>query len=696
MKKPIIFTFLIFCSIFTWGQEYTQFFTKEKTVIDTFFHSYLIEDKYRWLEDIDSQETKDWIEQQNSSGKKYLSKAVNNTNSRNSIDRYAFTKYQHPQKMGDYYFTYACYNNISVPALFYQTSLNDYAQILVDPNFISQKDEISLNGYAVSKNSKLLAYQFTRNGSDWNEIKIISLKTGIHKDDHLKGIKFSEISWLGDGFFYSTVSQNGQFGETMGQKVFFHKIGDEQQSDKLIFERKNNPSAIFDYLTTSDERFFVLKEFVGRKGLINFFYIDYEAESPTLQPLLTNLTNYNLEILDSHEGKFIATETSVSNNGSILEIDPANPLKWRAIAPEFSKSLLLNVIPFNDRIVAVYQANQHPVISVLDYSGKVLDNLELPLATSVGGFSGNSYDEELLFEYTSYTIPPNVFKFNIRTFKLEVTKQTTVTFDFENIEYKEVECITKDSVVIPMILVYEKGLKLDGTNPAIIKAYGGFNVVSPPSFDPGIVYFIKQGGVFAFACIRGGGDKGEEWALEGRGKNKQNSYDDFIAASEFLIEHKYTNKGKLASTGGSNGGLVVAVAAIQRPDLYKVVVPVVAPFDMLSLEKFTVGHFNTDEFGTVADSTSFTRLLSYSPYQNIKDTVNYPAMLVVTSENDDRVPPFNSYKFVARMQSRKAQQNPIILKIEANAGHYGASTFGKSIKEVVDVYGFIVNELMGK
>jgi prolyl oligopeptidase len=247
-----------------------------------------------------------------------------------------------------------------------------------------------------------------------------------------------------------------------------------------------------------------------------------------------------------------------------------------------------------------------------------------------------------------------------------------------------------------MILVYEKGLKLDGTNPAIIKAYGGFNVVSPPSFDPGIVYFIKQGGVFAFANIRGGGEKGKEWAIEGRGKNKQNSYNDFIAASEFLIEHKYTCKEKLASTGGSNGGLVVAVAAIQRPDLYKVVVPVVAPFDMLRLEKFTVGHFNTGEFGTVTDSTSFTRLLSYSPYQNIKETVNYPAMLVITSENDDRVPPFNSYKFVARMQSRKSQQNPIILKIEADAGHYGANTLGKSIKEDVDVYGFIVNELMGK
>jgi prolyl oligopeptidase len=247
-----------------------------------------------------------------------------------------------------------------------------------------------------------------------------------------------------------------------------------------------------------------------------------------------------------------------------------------------------------------------------------------------------------------------------------------------------------------MILVYKKGLKLNGSNPTILKAYGGFGIVSPPSFDPGIVYFIENGGIFAFANIRGGGDKGKDWARKGRGINKQNSFNDFISAAEYLIKNNYTCKEKLAATGASNGGLVVAVAAIQRPDLFKTVVPEVAPLDMIRLEKFTVGHWNTSEYGTVKDSLEFKNLLDYSPYHNIRPEINYPSMLVVTSENDDRVPPFQSYKFVAELQNRTAQKNPVILKIEKKSGHYGASTLNTSVKATADIYGFIMYELTKK
>ena len=247
-----------------------------------------------------------------------------------------------------------------------------------------------------------------------------------------------------------------------------------------------------------------------------------------------------------------------------------------------------------------------------------------------------------------------------------------------------------------MILVYNKELKQNGSNPTILQAYGGFGIVNQPSFDPGIVYFIKQGGIYAFANIRGGGDKGIDWARKGRGIYKQNSFDDFIAAAEFLIKNNYTSAEKLAATGTSNGGLVVATAAIQRPDLFRAVVPVVAPLDMIRFEKFTVGHWHTDEYGTVSDSVGFKRLLSYSPYHNIKNGVNYPSMLVITSENDDRVPPFHSYKFVAKLQNRDVQTNPVILKVEKASGHYGASTFMSNMKEKADIYGFIMYELMSK
>jgi prolyl oligopeptidase len=584
---------------------------------------------------------------------------------------------------------------VGVPALFYKSALKYDAELLVDPNFISRKDKIMLKGYYVSGDSKLLAYQFSRNGSDWAEVKVVNLQYATHKEDHLTGLKFSDIAWLGNGFYYSTVFQDSEFGETIRQQVYYHEIGTEQKEDKLIFERKNNPKASFDFLTTSNERYFVLKEKDEQVGKVNVFYIDYNAETPYLRPLILNLKE-NIYILDSHEGKFIVETIHDSKKGSIVEIDPANPYNWRSIIPEYAEALLMYIIPFADRLVTVYQLNQHPILAVYDYEGSLLYKLDFPVATSLGGFNGEFYDEELLFNYASYTIPPVVYKFNIKNFQKELTKQTTVTFDFNKIVYKEVEYLSEDSIRVPMILVYEKGLELNGENPTILKAYGGFGSVEQPYFDPGIVYFVKKGGVFAFANIRGGGDKGIDWARDGRGDKKQNSFDDFIAAAEYLINSKYTNSEKLAITGASNGGLVVAAAAMQRPDLFKAVVPVVAPLDMLRFEKFTIGHFHTDEYGTVQDSSGFKNLFSYSPYHNIKQDVNYPSFLIVTAENDDRVPPFHSYKFTARMQNRAAQTNPIMLKTEKKAGHNGANTFYSTIEETADIFGFIMNELSRK
>ncbi len=695
MNRVIVIAILLFFQSFTWAQEYEQIIAKENIVNDTFFNKYIIEDKFRWLEDINSTQTKEWIEYQNQMSKVYLTKASNTTNSYITIDNYAVTEFRYTKKMGNYYFHYAYYNAHATPALFFQSSLNGDGAVLVDPNFISLKDNITLNGYSVSKDSKLLAYRFSRNGSDWNEIKVISLQTGLHKEDHLTGIKFSNIEWMGDGFFYSTFSQDAQFGETKGQRVFYHTIGTDQQQDKLIFERKNNLSLLFSYLTSSDEQYFILNEKNVQTEIMNIFYIDYKSDNPSIKPLITNQKS-DIDVLDSHDGKFIANTLHDSNNGSIVEIDPANPYKWRAIAPGFSEALLLKAIPFKDRIVAIYQSNQRPIITIYDYSGTILFTLTMPMGSSVKGFSGNSSDEEMLYYYTSFISPPVVYKFNIKTFKKQLTTQTKASFTIDDIEYKEVEYLSKDSVAVPMILVYEKGIKLDGKNPTVLKAYGGFDIVEPPTFDPGIVYFIKSGGIFAFANIRGGGDKGIKWAKAGKGKNKQKSFDDFIAAAEYLINNNYTSKDKLAATGASNGGLVVAAATIQRPDLFKAVVPVVAPLDMLRFEQFTAGHWWIDEYGTVKDSVSFTRLNNFSPYHNVKEEINYPSMLVVTSDNDDRVPPFHSFKFVARLQGRSAQKNPILLRIEKNSGHNGASTWTSSVREEADIYGFIMNELMKK
>ncbi len=698
MKSLLPLVILFLCHPLIWCQDNDQTVSHHPVAIDTFYQKYIVKDQYRWLEEVSSAETKKWVEAQNKRSKSYLESCLNKTNAFNIIDKYTLTDFHNPKKQGDYYFTYAFYNNLNNPALFYQPAFNRSMLVIVDPDYVSTKDEILIRQYRVSKDSKLLAYQFNRNGSDWLEARVVSLQTGLHKKDHLEGLKFRNLCWLGAGFFYSTVFQDSKFGVTNGQRVFYHKIGDEQSQDKLIFARKNNSDVYFDYMTTADERFFVLKEVNEKAGLINFFYIDYQSAEPSLRPLITNLkfSDDSPGILDFHNGKFIASTLRETGFGSIMEIDPANPYKWRSLSTGFSDALLLNVIPFYDRIVAVYQSDQRSVICVMDFDGTVLYQLKLPVATTVEGFSGNHSDEELLFYIQSYTMPPVVYKFNIRTYKKEAMQETSVNFNFEDIEYKQVEYLSGDSTRISMLLVYQKGLKLDGNNPAILEAYGGFNLVDLPTFNPGIVYFIKNKGVYAFANIRGGGDKGEQWSRDGRGKNKQKSFDDFIAAAGYLINNNYTCKEKLAATGTSNGGLVVAAAAIQRPDLFRAVVPVLAPLDMLRLEKFTVGHWNTEEYGTVKDSAGFAGIYAYSPFHNIKDGVNYPAMLIVTAENDDRVPPFHSYKFAAALQNRKAQTNPILLKSARNSGHHGASTFYTQIRDDAGIFGFIMTQLTGK
>ncbi|MEM9545171.1 MAG: prolyl oligopeptidase family serine peptidase, partial [Bacteroidota bacterium] len=581
----------------------------------------------------------------------------------------------------------------TTPGLYFQKSPNSKFNILVHPKDISRKDHIFIKQHWVSKNSELLAYAFLRNGSDWTEIKVVSLKSGKHKKDHLQGIKYSGIAWRDDGFYYSTFHQDDKFSQSIQQKVFYHKLGTKQEEDKLIFERKNRPYVHFYFKSIGNERFFILIEENELENKTNIFYIDFEKGHELLRPLVMDVKGH-LHVIGSHEGKLIITTSKDSNAGRVVLIDPEDPYNWKAISPEYKNAVLLSTITCEDRIVTAYQVQQVTLIIIFDYQGNVIHTTKLPLARSIGKFSRSNNEDELYFYYFSFTIPPVSFKLNIKNFEIEPMNRTTVTFDFEDIIYEELEYKSKDSVTVPMVIVYEKGIKLDGSNPVLLKAYGGFGHITQNNFDPGIVHFIKKGGIYAFANIRGGGDKGEEWSKAGRGKFKQNSFDDFIAAAEFLIREKFTNPEKLAISGGSNGGLVVAAAAIQRPDLFKAVVPVVSPFDMLRFENFTIGHKHTDEYGTISDSLSFLRLLDYSPYHNVSDSINYPSMLIITSENDDRVPPLHSYKFVARMQNRSIQKNPILLKVEEQSGHYGALTHTSRIKSKADLYGFIMNEIM--
>jgi prolyl oligopeptidase len=682
------FVFLV-AGIPLFAQNNNEIITPRKVVVDTFFNKYIVKDPYRWLENVNSLQTRDWVKKENKLSDNYLRKSAFRAHMSGSIDHAKSIDYKTPVKMGKYFFVYAYFDDSKVPGLFYKRSFTGEPMLLVDPGELAKgRDRIMLKGHVVSKDSKLLAFQYSRNGSDWAEMGVVNLETGKLLNDHLKGLKFSGISWLGHGFFYSTYSQLGKFGITYGEKVYFHEVGHDQKDDYLIFQRKN-PFSQFSYITTSNERFFVLREESAQSGKVNYFYIDFKSKKPHLMPLLMHVPG-NIHIIDSHNGRFFFTSFYHSDNGSIVELDPAHPYQMKVIVPEYSKALLIETKLFADRILAVYQSDQQPILTLLDYSGKTLYSSTFPVATSLNGFFGDYNSRNILFYFTSYTVPPIVYRFNLYTFKQELTDRTSVTFNPADIIIKKVD-YPSDTVMVSMVLVYKKGLKLNGRNPTILKAYGGFGVISSPSFDPAIVAFIEKGGVFAFANIRGGGDKGAQWAKAGRRLNKQNSFHDFIAGAEYLIKQKYTSPRKLAIMGGSNGGLVVAAAAIQRPDLFHVVVPDAAPLDMLRFEHFTVGLFNTYEYGSVRDSADFLNLLHYSPYQNIADSVNYPHMLVITSFNDDRVPPFHSYKFVAALQNRPAQKNPILLMVRHREGHTPLTT-----REEKQVYGFITYMLADK
>lgn len=691
MKQECFLLFFLLVTFTSFAQQAYPIITNESTVVDTFYHDYIIQDKYRWLEDIKTPATSEWIKNQNKLSKQALNKSLLRTNALNKVDKYTFFDNNFPYKKGKYFFTTGVYSAINEPALYYRSRVNGDNSLLVDPTYISTKDKIRLKSYYVSGDSKYLAYEFSRNGSDWAEVKIVNLSNRNHCKDHLKGLKFSNIAWRNNGFYYCTYKQNNQFGATKEQQIFYHKLGTSQDEDELIFER-NNPYLDFDFTTSINERFLIVKETNRSTGIRNVFYMDFHQSSPHFKPLVMNY-KYDIDILNSREGKILACTSQDNQGGIMVEIDPANPQKWREILPEFKESVLLEVKLFKDKILAIYQTNQHPVLLLSGYDGHIMYKLDLPTATSISTISGEYNDNDIYFELNSYTTPHLAYKLNIYSYNREPVGLTHVSFMINDIEYHEVEYPSKDGTLVPMILVYKKGLELDGTHPTILKAYGGFGSVSTPSFNPGIVYFVKNGGVFAFANIRGGGDRGKQWAFDGRGDNKQTSFDDFIAGAEYLINEKYTKPDKLAITGVSNGGLVVAASAIQRPDLFKVVAPVVAPLDMLRLEHFTVGHFHTGEYGTVKDSASFVNLYNYSPYANIKEDVNYPIMLVVTADHDDRVPPFHSYKFVARLQNREAQKNPIYLKIEKNAGHYGASNLIGGIRNNAELFGFILDQL---
>ncbi len=698
MKRLLYIIVFFYYSLPMGAQNYELIPARKLPVVDTFYQSFTIEDDYRWMEKMDSDELRQWVKLQNKQTKRFLAQIPKHKRFESKILDYSRYDYEKKLKnnmpdfdsVHQYNFEYQVYDDVSMRVLAYKgKGIHDY-RVLVDPYDISETDNIYIMDYWSSTGEKYLAYEFSRNGSDKMEARIVSLADRKQLPDVLKGLMFTKLVWYkNDGFFYSTYDRKDKFGITSGQKVWYHKVGTGQYEDKLIFERKHFQNNNFRFKIVGNQKYLILDEYFPGKDKMNVFYFDLKTGNFNVKPLITNL-NAKISVVGFRDGKFIAESAIGSGNGMVFEIDPAHPYKWKALTPYYSEAVLNSYLLSKKYIATVYLAS-NPVLVLLDYNMKVVHTVMLPKSTSptIIGIK----DNYLYYAYSSYTVPPVRFRLNLDNFKKTLVAKALVHYDFNKIVFENVEYVSNDSTKIPLTIVHRKDLVKDGSAPALLTAYGGYGVIDAPAFNPAIVAFVLGGGVYAYAHIRGGGEKGVKWAKAGRGFKKQQSFDDFAAAARYLINSRYTGSEHLASYGASNGGLVVAATAIQNPDLFKLVIPEVAVTDMLRFEKFTVGHFWADEYGTVNDSLSFLNLLSYAPYQNIRDEVNYPMMLVITSDHDDRVPPLHSYKFVARLQNRDAQGNPVYLMVEKKGGHNGVITNKSITNKMIDVYGLVLYEL---
>ncbi len=683
----IIFSFVGFAQI-----KYPE--TKKVNVVDD-YHGVKVADPYRWLEDDNSEETKAWVQAQNKVTFEYLEKIP----FRNKIkERFTeilnYPKYGAPFKAGNRYYFFKNDGLQNQSVIYVLESLNDKEEVFLDPNKFSEDGTKSLTTLSFSKNGKYLVYGISSGGSDWNEFFVMNAETKEILPDHLKWIKFSGAAWKDDGFYYSRypepqgseLSSKNEFS-----KVYYHKLGTKQEDDILIYEDPSKPKRGFSAQITDDERFLIIYQTEGTSK--NAFMVkDLSDTKGEFISIVDDFTN-NYSVIDNLGDNLLVRTDYNAPNYKIVLVDPKNPSKenWIDLIPE-KKDVMQSVRIIGEKLIITYLQDVTHHVYMFDLNGNPLGEIELPGLGTVG-FTGKRDDSIAFYTFTSFTSPGTIYKFDVNTKLSELYKQIELSFDFDNYETKQVFYSSKDGTKIPMFIVHKKGLKLDGNNPTYLYAYGGFNASMMPSFSTSRLLLLENDGVFAMANIRGGGEYGEEWHKAGMLDKKQNVFDDFIAAAEYLIKEGYTNPNKLAIAGGSNGGLLIGAVINQRPDLFKVALPAVGVMDMLRFHKFTIGYYWIVEYGSSDNPEQFKYLYEYSPIHNIKEGLNYPATLVTTADHDDRVVPAHSFKYIATLQEKYKGDNPVLIRIETKAGHGAGKPTSKVIEEVTDVWSFVFYNL---
>jgi len=666
------------------------------------YHGTKVADPYRWLEDDvrESKEVAAWVEAKNKETFAYLEQIPERVYIRKRMtELWNFEKFNAPFKAGGRYYYYHNSGLQNQYVLYVQDSLDSEPRVFMDPNTWSEDGTVALSGTEFSEDGRYVAYGVQEAGSDWRKWKIRDIETGVDLPEELEWIKFNSPVWTkdGTGFFYARYpapSGDAEFQAlNLNMKVYYHRVGSQQSRDVLVYERPDEPEWGYGCQVTEDGRYLVMTIWKGTDDRYRIVYRDLAEPYGLPTDLISSFDNEYTLIGNDGSTFFFKTNLDAPMR-RVIAIDIRKPEKehWKEIIPEREETLS-GVGLVGNMFVADYLKDAKTQVNIHTMSGEFVREVEFPGIGTASGFGGSRGDTETFYSFASFATPPTIYRYDLITGKSTPFRKAAVKFNPDDYETKQVFYTSKDGTRVPMFIVHRKGLKLDGTNPTLLYGYGGFNISLPPRFSISRMAWMDLGGVYAVANLRGGGEYGEKWHKAGTKLQKQNVFDDFIAAAEWLISEGYTSKKKLAIQGGSNGGLLVGACMTQRPDLYAACLPAVGVMDMLRFHKFTAGRFWVDDYGSSDDPEEFKALLAYSPYQNLKAGTAYPATMVTTADTDDRVVPGHSFKFAARLQETHAGDAPVLIRIETKAGHGAGKPTTKVIEELTDEWAFLVRNL---
>jgi len=667
--------------------------TREDNTVDTYFGT-KVPDPYRWLENDTSAEVKAWVKAENKVTFDYLAKIPFRSGLQKRLTQiWNYERVTEPFKEGGRYFFFKNNGLQNQNVLYMLDKLGGDPKVALDPNLLSSDGTVALNTFAVSHNGKYLAYGVSQAGSDWVEVFVKDLDKGTDLSDHLKWVKFSGLAWFKNGFYYSRYDAPAAGAELTTQntfqKLYYHTLGTDQSADALIYSHPKEGDRMYGAMVDDGESWLIMYEVKWGSQGNALWAKDLRKPGSNLHCIAEGFDHQN-EVIDiDGDNAYLLTNNDAPRYKIMrMNLKSSGQPSWSDFVPQ-QKDVLETAVLSGGKIILQYMHDVKNVLKVYDLQGTYLYPIELPAIGTVGGFAGDKKDPVAFYSFTSFNYPSTIFQYDITKNSSTVWFAPKIDFKPSDYTVEQVFYKSKDSTVIPMFLVYRKDLKRDGTNPALLYGYGGFNITEKPTFRTSISVWLENGGVYALANIRGGGEYGEEWHEAGMKLKKQNVFDDFIAAAGYLINEKYTSSNRLAIMGGSNGGLLIGAVINQRPDLFRVAIPEVGVMDMLRYHKFTIGGSWVTDYGSSDDSVQFANLIKYSPLHNIRSGLNYPAVMVTTADHDDRVVPAHSFKYIATLQKKYEGPNPVLIRIQTKAGHGGGKPTTMAIEEMSDVFSFI-------